>query len=743
MSGDSGTDFVSLQPDRMIGRYRVVAVLGQGSFGITYRAVDSELGREVAIKEYLPAALAVRQDGTTVVPRSGSAAADFAWGRDRFIAEGRTLASFHRVPGVVQVHDFLEAHGTAYLVMELVRGRTLQDEIERQGPLDAARLGEILPVLLDGLEQVHAAGFLHRDIKPANILIDAAGRPVLIDFGASRAAVAGRSQAMTAIFTPGYAAVEQFTAATQGPWTDIYGLAATMHHALTGLAPPNAIDRVVDDTYVPLADGAGPAGPRSLLAGIDAGLAVRAADRPQSVAAWRQVLSAPATDTGGPAATVMMPRATSTAATMTTATMTTAATPGRRPAAMLAAGVVGLCLLAAGGWFALGGPATPAPPSPSPAPAAIAAAPSPPAPDPSPGPAPASTPAVAAVAPVPPPVPDRLQEQLDEARRAQQAAAEEAARLRAEADARRKADEEAALRQQIAEELRQKAAAEEAARRQAVEEVRRQAAAEAAAAAAARQQAEADARKKAEEEAAARRQAEEADLKGAEATETALHLGTADRQRIQTALTALGFPTGGSDGVLGPRSREMIAAWQRKAGRVATGYLSADSQGALLQDAAPALARQDEERRRLAAVPPAPTPSAAASTPSAAAPTPSTTPPTAAKGTTRCDGAQRVQWCRGAYEGFPPSCWQANATISNGVISGGWTSQASKEHQSFTGNIDAAGNVQVTFNGIGQQTHVNRRFTALMTGRLEGNVLTASGRAGPNGRDFTLTIQCR
>ena len=134
-------------------------------------------------------------------------------------------------------------------------------------------------------------GFLHRDIKPANVLVDGNGHPVLIDFGASRAAVAGRSQAMTAIFTPGYAAVEQFTAATQGPWTDIYGLAATVHHAITGRAPPNAIDRIIDDTYVALADSGLPF-PRTLLAGIDAGLAVRAADRPQSIAAWRKILSA-------------------------------------------------------------------------------------------------------------------------------------------------------------------------------------------------------------------------------------------------------------------------------------------------------------------------------------------------------------------------------------------------------------------------------------------------------------------
>ena len=376
-SGDSNTgaasdDFVSLRPDQRVGRYRIVAVLGQGSFGITYRAVDTDLGRDVAIKEYLPAALAVRQDGTTVAPRSGSAAADFAWGRDRFIAEGRTLASFHRVPGVVQVHDFLEANGTAYLVMELVRGRTLHEQIERDGPLDAAGLDRILWTLLDGLEQVHDAGFLHRDIKPGNILVDGEGRPVLIDFGASRAAVGGRSQAMTAIFTPGYAAAEQFTAATQGPWTDIYGLAATVHHAITGRAPPNAIDRVIDDTYVPLADRGLPF-PRALLAGVDAGLIVRAAERPQSIAAWRQTLIA--LSAGAPA-TLVMAQALSNASIAPVAHAAPAAPPPRkRPVAMLAAGVAALCVAAAGAWFAIGSrPAeqTCSVPSPQPdAPAAV------------------------------------------------------------------------------------------------------------------------------------------------------------------------------------------------------------------------------------------------------------------------------------------------------------------------------------------------------------------------------------
>src|SRR5436190_8336157 len=282
-SAGADSDLVTLRPNQAVGRYRIVSVLGQGGFGITYRARDSQLGREVAIKEYLPLALCVRQDGTTVLPRSTAAAEDFTWGRERFVAEGRTLASLQNAPAIVRVFDFLEANGTAYIVMQLLHGETLESRLKRGGPLKPEEVDRILWPLLQGLEQVHTTGFLHRDIKPANILLDATGNPTLIDFGASRAAMAGRTVAMTAIFTPGYAAAEQFTSAKQGPWTDIYGLSATLYHGITGRPPPSAFERILDDTYQPLAKAA-PSGFRAgVLAGIDAGLTVRVAERPQSI----------------------------------------------------------------------------------------------------------------------------------------------------------------------------------------------------------------------------------------------------------------------------------------------------------------------------------------------------------------------------------------------------------------------------------------------------------------------------
>jgi len=700
-SGGSGaagadSDYVTLRPGHVVGRYRIVSVLGQGGFGITYRASDSELGREVAIKEYLPAALAIRQDGVTVLPRSRNAADDFAWGRDRFVAEGRTLAALHRAPGIVRVHDFLEANGTAYLVMELLAGETLHDRVARQGPLDAQAIDRILGPLLDGLEQVHAAGFLHRDIKPANILLDDEGRPTLIDFGASRTAIAGRSQMMTAVFTPGYAPVEQFTSAPQGPWTDIYGLAATLHHAVTGEAPPNSIDRMLDDAYVPLAGSDRPY-PRELLAGIDAGLAVRAAERPQSIAQWRSrlVQSGPAAPSQ---ATVVM-RDAAPGATVAAATATA---PARsRGPALLAAIAVGLPVVLGGVWFAF------MPRSPGPPPVATAAVPS---------------------------AQDRVQEELEQARREQKAAQDEAARLREEAEARHKADEEAALRRKIEDEVRQKAEAEEAARRQAADEARRQADADAAA----QRQAEADAKSKAEAEAEERRKAEEADRKGAEAAEAALRLGQADRQRLQVALSALGFGTAGADGVFGPRSREMIAAWQKKTGRAATGYVSADTQAALLREAAPALARYDEEQKKLAEPQAAPVARPGATATPAAGQDQAAAP----KGAGQCEGTWRSQWCRAAFQGFPPYCWNATMTIRNGEIADSWVSSEGQRNV-VTGRIDATGNVRITYDGVGQQTHVDRRFIAPMSGRVADGVLTAAGRAGANGRDFTVRVQCR
>ena len=594
----SEVGFVSLQPGQAVGRYEIVAVLGHGGFGITYRAHDRQLHRDVALKEYLPSSLAVRQGGTTVLPRSTDAAADFAWGRDRFVDEGRTLASLGEASAIVRVHDFLEANGTAYIVMELVRGETLDHRLKQKGKLTPAEVEAILWPLLEGLSQVHDAGFLHRDIKPANILLNTAGKPTLIDFGASRAAMAGRTTALTAIFTPGYAAAEQMTAARQGPWTDIYGLAATLHHAVTGSAPPSAIERALEDTYLPLVESA-PAGfSHGLLAGIDAGLEVRAPDRPQTIAEWRPIL----TQKGSPsdAATVLVPRGRPAPAV---APPKPSGTKSGNRLRLAGIAVALLLVVAAGGYFLF-----------------------------------AAKPANQGTNLQDMKVEDleralearrkadaeaadkrRLEEEarrkaavegdsklaadaaLEKAQKERQEAEAELARVKAEIEEQKKvaAQQADAQRQAAAEEAQRKAEADAADKRRLEEEAQKKAAVETeskrrADADLAKAQAE---REKAEAEAKAK-SAGETDRKAAEAAEAALRLAATDRQRLQVALTAAGFDTRGSDGNFGPRTREMIAAWQKARQMPATGFLDASQFQTLQREASAVLKKYDEEQKK-------------------------------------------------------------------------------------------------------------------------------------------------
>jgi serine/threonine protein kinase/peptidoglycan hydrolase-like protein with peptidoglycan-binding domain len=617
----------ALTPGVRLRQYEIRSVLGQGGFGITYLGRDLTLHRDVAIKEYLPTTLALREAGETVVPRSTATAADFLNGRERFLDEARTLARLDHMPAIVRVIDFLEANGTAYMVMALARGETLAARLRREGPLTADAINRLLPPLLEGLEGVHSAGFLHRDIKPANILIDQRGVPTLIDFGAARASLAGTSVAMTAVFTPGYAAAEQMTSAKQGPWTDIYGLAATLHHAIIGYAPPSAFDRILDDTFVPLAR-ISPAGfSAGLLSAIDAGLAVRAADRPQSIAAWRPALLAQSAAAPSGGATVSMPQASSPAQAQAKPAPVQVAAPGVAPARKgrfaLYAGAVAALLVALGigGYFMFGG---------NPQPKAVAlqdlkvedleralaerrkadaeAAEKQRQADEAQRKAEAEAAAK-----------QQADADLEKARLDRQKAEEELAQLKAQIEARRKEVAEqkkaadAATQRAFEEESKRKAEAEMAALQAAEEQAKQRVADESAA----RQQAEqakakAEAElKRAQEAAAARAQAEaeakakadaEAKAKGeAEAVETALHLATADRQRLQVALSALGFDTRGTDGVFGPRSREMIGAWQKTQNQLPTGFLtSAQTQTLLRQPAVvAALAKLDADQKKI------------------------------------------------------------------------------------------------------------------------------------------------
>jgi len=283
--------------------YRIEGLLGAGGFGLTYRAREIELGRLVAIKEYLPNGIAGRETGQSAIHViSDTAQADYDYGLGRFRDEAQTLVAF-RHPNIVTVLRFFQANATAYLVMDYVEGESLEAILTREGPMPEKRLRALLGPLLDGLQNVHDAGFLHRDIKPDNIFVRASGAPVLIDFGSARQALGGASLGMTAIVSGGYAPIEQYTThGKQGPWSDIYGLGATLYQAVTGHMPPEAIARIDGDGYILAGAAARGVYSGGLLAAIDAALAMKQESRPQSVSEFRDILG------GGPAKMGPAPR---------------------------------------------------------------------------------------------------------------------------------------------------------------------------------------------------------------------------------------------------------------------------------------------------------------------------------------------------------------------------------------------------------------------------------------------------
>jgi serine/threonine protein kinase len=278
--------------------YEIQAIIGVGGFGITYLAKDMHLNHKVAIKEYFPNDLAVRDNTHSVQPKSQQDSQGFAWGLERFIQEARTLAQFKHL-NIVRVLRFFEGHNTGYIVMEYERGQSLEEALKGGETATEEELMTILPPLLDALGTLHNANFLHRDIKPSNIYLrDKDNSPVLIDFGAARYDVSSRSRSVTSIVTPGYAPFEQYESdgSRQGAWTDIYALGAVLYRTIGGERPTEATKRIGDtmrgrpDPLKPAVEvGRGHYSER-LLQGIDSALQVLEKDRPQTVAAWAEVL---------------------------------------------------------------------------------------------------------------------------------------------------------------------------------------------------------------------------------------------------------------------------------------------------------------------------------------------------------------------------------------------------------------------------------------------------------------------
>jgi len=277
--------------------YVLERVLGQGGFGITYLARDTNLDQQVAIKEYLPVDVATRRPDASVRSRTEDQGERYRWGLDRFIREARTLARFDH-PNIVRVLSVFEHNNTAYMVMRFEEGENLAALLERRRTLPEDELMRIVLPILDGLELVHNAGFIHRDIKPDNIHIRADGSPVLLDFGSARHSM-GHARTVTILVAPGYAPFEQYYSSgeNQGPWTDLYSLGATCYRAISGISPMDAITRskgILGSTReilvpaVTIGSGRYSAG---LLKAIDRALAFSEKERPQSIAEWRRELA--------------------------------------------------------------------------------------------------------------------------------------------------------------------------------------------------------------------------------------------------------------------------------------------------------------------------------------------------------------------------------------------------------------------------------------------------------------------
>ncbi len=283
--------------------YQIEKVLGHGGFGITYLATDTNLERQVAVKEYLPTELATREGENTVHPIAEDQGELYLWGLERFIGEAKALAKFEH-PDIVRVFNVFNANNTAYMVMAYEQGQSLSKLIEAEKASGEAWLMNLVLPLLDGLEHVHEAGFIHRDIKPANIYVRTGGSPVLLDFGSARLALGVQTRTLTTLVSPGYAPYEQYSTegGQQGPWTDIYALGATLYAAITGKGPVDAISRAIAhlkgqaDPLVSAAElGKDRFTPRFLKA-IDTAMAFMREDRPQIISEWRQMLQRPAED---------------------------------------------------------------------------------------------------------------------------------------------------------------------------------------------------------------------------------------------------------------------------------------------------------------------------------------------------------------------------------------------------------------------------------------------------------------
>lgn len=254
-ASDEGKYPIALRAGSILnGRYIVGRVLVQGGFGITYLAQDYQTKGLVAIKEYLPTEFAGRTTGTYAVQvYSGDRRENFEYGKEQFLAEAKTLAEFIGNDHIVRIYSYFEEYGTAYLAMEYIDGESLDKYMRRfGGRLTVEQANELLIPVMEALDWVHSKGIVHRDIAPDNIIVTKDGRAKLIDFGAARYSTGEKSKSLDVILKHGFAPKEQYIRrGRQGPFTDVYAMAATYYYAITGKIPPDAIERMDEDELIP------------------------------------------------------------------------------------------------------------------------------------------------------------------------------------------------------------------------------------------------------------------------------------------------------------------------------------------------------------------------------------------------------------------------------------------------------------------------------------------------------------
>ncbi|MBE5894786.1 MAG: hypothetical protein E7285_03880 [Lachnospiraceae bacterium] len=290
---------LALPPGTVLaGQYVIEEALGQGGFGITYRALDHKTGEKVAVKEFFPDSMATRTQ-TTVMPFTGERGESYEYGKTCFLQEAETLAQFIGNENIVRIHSYFEENGTAYFVMDFVEGISFDDYIkEKGGKISYEEAENVLIKIIDALSVVHSKGIVHRDVTPDNIYITKDGTVKLLDFGAARYSLGDKSRSLDVVLKHGFAPKEQYTRhGKQGPYTDIYTVGASFYFAITGKRPPDSIDRIEEDNLIP-PSSLGVSIPRMKEDAILMAMSVQPAERFKSMAAFKQALLGETADAG-------------------------------------------------------------------------------------------------------------------------------------------------------------------------------------------------------------------------------------------------------------------------------------------------------------------------------------------------------------------------------------------------------------------------------------------------------------